>query len=445
MSVASTNLMSGQWILTARARLGATCGPLLRAMILAVGVLVGLFFCSPSFAACSGGSPTWRAASAAQADVQACVTGASNGDTILVPAGIVSYSTAVDIPASKCVTINGQGLVTVTSTLGFTMETGTSCESRITGFAFTGVSSNAPSTNILVTLQPGSFPGRIDHNTFNHSGTMIFIQVNNADGNPFLIDHNTFTMGSASECIHVLGANSGDNTGWTVKVAPGGPNMVFVEDNTFNNLEITGALCSLIESYYGAQTVIRYNTSNFCQIDQHGTAGYVGARWWEAYDNTFVATGPQCCFITMRGGSGVIFDNHLLGTNPAGTPSNMIDLYYEPSGSFDWPGAWQPGSGINGDTNGHNSCPGPLNTAPAYIWGNDSTMTVSSQTPSYVEVNRDFFVSSTKPASMNWEESSGDSCSTTYNYTPYTYPHPLQGSQGSTLAPPSGLTAVVQQ
>jgi len=444
MSLGGVDLVSVTWIREEKAGFVTNRGSFFRTIMIATAVFLGLFFCSPSFAGCSGGSPTWTAASANQSDVQACVNAASNGDTVLVPSGNVSYSTAVDIPVTKCVTINGQGGVTITSTLGFTMETGTSCESRITGFAFTGASGNAPSTNILVTLQTGSFTGRIDHNTFNHSGTMIFIQINNADGNPFLIDHNTFTMGSASECIHVLGANSGDNTGWQNDVTPGGPNMVFVEDNTFNNTQTSGALCSLIESYYGAQTVIRYNTSNFCQIDQHGTAGYVGARWWEAYDNTFIPTGAQCCFITMRGGSGVIFNNHLSGSNPAGTPSNMIDLYYEPLGSFDWPGAWQVGSGINGFTEGHTACSGS-NSAPAYIWGNDSTMTIGSQTSSYVALNRDYFVSSSKPSSMNWMERSGDTCSTTYAYTPYTYPHPLQGTQSTQVAPPSGLTATVQE
>ena len=427
------------WLFEKRTCMGPRSGVLLRATVLAAGLIAGLFFSSPSRAACSGGSPTWTAASASQSDVQACVSAASNRDTILVPAGTASYGSPVDIPAGKCVTINGQSAVTITSTLGFTLEAG-SCESRITGFAFTGASSNTPNTNIVVTTTESSSAGRVDHNTFTNSAVSIFIQIQGLG--PFLFDHNTFSGGPASEEIHILGANPGDETGWTTSVTPGGPNMVFVEDNTFiNNGSSSQAICSGVESYYGARTVIRHNTTQFCQVDQHGTAGYVGARWWEIYDNVFNTPSgwEQCCYMDLRGGSGVVWGNSLSGSNAV---TGTIDLRYEESGT--WPQAWQPGSGFNGDTTPHNSC-GSVNSAPAYLWGNDAAMQIYSESPSLVVQNRDYFVSSAQPASMNWEESSSDTCSTTHNYTPYTYPHPLQSGGGQTnVAPPSNLTATVQ-
>jgi hypothetical protein len=410
---------------------------MIRKTLLLIAILACFGSAAPCFAGCSGGSPTWTSATAAASDVQACISAASSGDTILVPAGTVSFGGAVDIPSSKCLTINGQGLVIITSSPGFTLEPSGSCESRITGFTFTGSSSNPPNTDLNVTSNTSSSAYRIDHNTFTNSSQSVFLAV--SGNGPGLIDHNTFTGGPASEDIHNLGMGAGNEAGWQDNIVPGGPQMVFVEDNTFNDVS-TGVINSGIESYYGARTVLRHNIFNFTQIDQHGTPGNVGARWWEAYDNTFNNLGQnQCCYITMRGGTGVIWGNVAVGNNQG---AGSIDLYYEESGT--WPQSWQPGSGINGDTTPHNAC-GSLNSAPAYVWGNSSNMPVSSQTPSLVELNRDYFSSSTQPASMSWEESSSDTCSTKYNYAPYTYPHPLQGGQSTTVAAPTGLTATVQQ
>jgi hypothetical protein len=410
---------------------------MIRKILLLTAIIIACGTAAPRAGACSGASPTWTAASAAASDVQSCVSAASNGDTILVPSGTVSYSGAVDIPSSKCITINGQGGVTITNSPAFTMEASTSCESRITGFTFTGSSSNPPGTDVNVTSTTSTSAYRIDHNTFTNSAQSIFLAV--SGNGPGLLDHNTFTGGGASEDIHNLGMGAGSEAGWQDTVVPGGSQMVFIEDNTFNDSD-SNVINSGIESYYGARTVLRHNTFNFTQIDQHGTAGNVGARWWEAYDNTFNNQNQnQCCYITMRGGTGVIWGNTATGNNQG---SGSIDLYYEESGT--WPQAWQPGSGINGYTTPHGSC-GSLNSAPAYVWGNSSNMPVSSQTPSLVELNRDYFVSASQPSSMQWEEASGDSCSTTYNYTPYVYPHPLQNAGGQTsVAPPSNLTATVQ-
>jgi hypothetical protein len=44
---------------------------------------------------------------------------------------------------------------------------------------------------------------------------------------------------------------------------------------------------SAVQSYNGARTVFRHNSLDFSQVDQHGTNGNIGARWWEIYDNTF--------------------------------------------------------------------------------------------------------------------------------------------------------------
>jgi hypothetical protein len=137
------------------------------------------------------------------------------------------------------------------------------------------------------------------------------------------------------------------------------------------------------------------------QIDQHGTPGMIGARWWEIYENTFsttVANASQCCYITLRAGSGVVFNNHHTGVNQV---TGSIDLYEEDTG---YPARYQIGRGKNQVSD------------PAYVWNNDASMPVGSQTPTMVQVNRDYYLTQ-KP-----------------NFTPYTYPHPLTGGT-STISP----------
>ena len=104
-------------------------------------------------------------------------------------------------------------------------------------------------------------------------------------------------------------------------VTPGSSNMVIIEGNTFT-FNISGNPAyfdgtSAIQSYYGARTVFRYNTCNNCQIDQHGTPAIIGLRRREIYENTFVL-GQNACqstTVVLRAGSGVVFNNHLVGSN----------------------------------------------------------------------------------------------------------------------------------
>lgn len=406
-------------------------------------VATAIFCCLPAYAGCSGSSPTWTAASANDSDITACVTVASNGDTILVPAGTVSFSAAVDIPNTKCLTINGQGGVTITNSPGFTIEPATTCETRLTGFTFTGTSSNPPNADVSVTSTTSTFCYRIDHNNFNNSSQSIFVSV--SGNGPGLLDHNTFMGGGASEDIHNDGTGPSNNAGWADRIVPGGPQMVFIEDNTFSNYSTT-IINSGIESFYGARTVLRHNTFNYTQIDQHGSSGSTtnaGSRWWELYDNLFNSLGlNQPSFIVVRSGTGVIWGNTNDGTNTHGV--NSIEFTNDNSGT--WPQQWQIGAGIGNDVDGYSTCGGSLNNAPAQAWGNQSNFSAYIGNSTDVQQNRDFFFTdSTQPTSIHWIEASGDTCSTTYTYTPYTYPHPLQNGGGQTsVAPPSNLTATVQ-
>ena len=364
---------------------------------------------------------TISAASCAQAEVENAIGLAGDGDTVSVPQGSCTWS-GLTITGTKGITLAGGngGPTTIAGAAALSITQSATTTTRVTGFGFTGVGTDSDG-DISAAGTPADAPFRIDHNTFTNSAQSVFIAVSgNASG---LIDHNTFSAGGASEIIHNLGLGQADESSWEDDVTPGGSQMVFIEDNTFDNTDTT-YIYSAVEWYAGARTVFRHNVVSFAQVDQHGTAGMVGARWYEVYENTFQPNGlNQCCYGAFRAGSGVIFNNHVVGSTLYGPGG--IDLYEEDTGA--WPLAYQVGSGIHGETDQHPTCTSPTrNSSPAYLWGNDATITIGSQTSSLVAEGRDYFVSATQPTTMVRQELSTDSCSTTYTYAPYAYPHPLQ-------------------
>jgi hypothetical protein len=397
---------------------------------------------------CSGKSlaAIQTAASCLQADVSAAILIANNGDTVNVPGGCSASWSNLIIPTSKGITLaggSGGGTTTISTSAALIVNSNGTTTTRITGFTFT----SAGTTNdgdIHVSGSSSSSAYRIDHNTFTNSAQSVFVVL---DGNgPGLLDHNTFNGGAASEIIHNVALGASSNSGWTNDVIPGGSNMVFIEDNTFN-CTASSFFCSGVQSYYGAQTVVRHNTLNYTQIDQHGTPGGIGARWFELYENTFFPEGRnQSNYFDIRAGSGLIYNNHESGAN---TGAGTVSLHEEDSGT--WPLAYQVGSGINGQNDQHSTCSsragtsGVTNSNPVYIWGNDAAIKLDvSQSPSLVQLNRDFFVSSAQPAILFRHQTASDTCATTYSYTPYPYPHPLQGSTATPPGPPASATAKAQ-
>jgi hypothetical protein len=388
-----------------------------------------------------------NAASCSSSDVQAAINSASAGDTVNIPGGTCTWSSAVTIPATKGLTLNGGGTTTITGTM--TLNANNTLGTRVTGFTLRSVRA------ITVGGSKTTAAYRIDHNTF----TSGDVSVECWGYGPGLIDHNTFnSVAPPNEFIHNMGGGAGDTSGWTDDVTPGSPAMLYIEDNSFtfdattyngagNTAYFWGA--SATQSYYGARTVFRYNTCHMCQIDQHGTAGNVGARWWEIYGNTFdtgIPLANQSAYVVIRAGSGVIFDNHHTGANSG---AGSISLYEEDSG---YPALYEAGRGIN------------QNYSPAYIWGNDSNMGPGSGSTN-VKPGVDFFVSATQPSQMIRCQQAADggtppsmgsgntgTCPKTYSYTPFTYPYPLTstglptatgGGPTDTQAPtaPTNLTA----
>ncbi|HEY7292615.1 MAG TPA: hypothetical protein VH583_22450 [Vicinamibacterales bacterium] len=340
-----------------------------------------------------------QAASCSSTDVQTAVNNAATGDVISLPAACaVTWNSAISIPGSKGITLNGNGARVTRGSVGdgtalISVSVNAAVSTRITGFSFTDSQSSG---GYFITLGHGtetSAKFRVDNCSF--TGMNMGTHLKIADPIYGVIDHNTFTWSGNNEIIHNEGYGSTSTAGWSNDVVPGSGDAVYIEDNTFIN-QTSGNPAyffggAAVQSYYGARTVFRYNNLTMAHVDQHGTAGMIGARWWEIYENTFniVPNGNQDNYVRVRAGSGVIFNNHKSGSSNGG--AGTVELLEEDSG---YPALYQVGRGKNQVLD------------PAYVWNNDSLMSVASGS-SNVQVNRDFYLTQ-KPG-----------------YTPYTYPHPL--------------------
>lgn len=432
--------------------------PWLAALLLAIGLVsvwaqapkpaTGIFVAAP--AAVSQVACTTTTASLASATVQAAITAAASGDVICLPAGTITWTGAVGgdenglvtIPSTKGVTIQGAGVGSTTINSGtsgthhhlFQIITHVTVPSRITGINFTGGTTGDTGRRFIVihgATTNARF--RVDHNAFTGGDT----QINVREAQYGLMDHNAFTAGDFCEILHIYGDGSSD---WTNAVVPGSADAVYVEDNTFTQPSLTGDHgASAIQSYDGARTVIRYNTFTRQQIDQHGTAGMVGARWWEIYNNTFAsgaaAVADWFSFADIRAGSGVVYNNARTGGTVGG--GRVWQFREEDTG---YPASYQVGRGQS------------QAALPGYYWSNSTDFSLDFPTPTMVQLNRDIYAPTTgaalpatctpptafwlTTAGGNWDTTHGGSndgalykCTATNVYTlywtPYTYPHPL--------------------
>jgi hypothetical protein len=350
--------------------------------------------------------------------VQHRINVAAPGSVVTIPAGSFTWSEGITI-GGKGITLQGAGpgVTKIKNASGHRLIS-VSCvpgrSSRITGLTLLGeftLAMSGPKT---------AAPYRIDHCIFDDGTAAQAILVEVSGNGPGLIDQCQFVAGGASEMIHNLGLGPENASGWSDDVIPGSGSALYIEDCTFSKNPLADkyfwGTCA-VQSYYGARTVLRHCILNYCHIDQHGNVPPLyGARWWEFYNNTFYVppNGNQSNYFALRGGSGVVFNNHVSGGPNTG--SGQIQLYSDETTN---PPLCGPGGGIF--VNGN---PSPL-SSPVYIWGNDAGMEVVSSS-SNVIAGRNFFVSTTQPARLMRYQVPSDNSATTYSYTPFEYPHPMR-------------------
>lgn len=267
---------------------------------------------------------TINAASCSSANVQTAINSASTGDTVLVPAGNCTWSTPVNI-TNKGITLQGAGInatnITDSTSSAALDVNGASSTNSVKVTALTFISQTNKSGGML---QVGGTLFATNAFRFHHlrlviaSGTTRGIETGQVYG---LIDHVTFdvTNGGSVQSISVGGSPDGTDGGFTPWMQPltfGTVNAVYIEDNTFN---YGSAPEDAIDAYGGARFVIRHNVFNGAHIGFHGfDSGNRRSMFSvEVYSNSFINnSGGHYRAGTMRGGTGVWFNNSYTGNSP---------------------------------------------------------------------------------------------------------------------------------
>lgn len=381
--------------------------------------------------------------------VQTAVNDASSGDTVICStSGSYTWSSPVSIPSTKSITLSGNGATIAGGSSGvLVIPSSASYTARVTNFTFTTDNAINTSGDAITNT-----PWRMDHCTFNGSGTSSGAMITTFQG-PGLIDHCTFiNLPWAKETIHNAGWGAGNTGGWTNIATPGSRQALYFEDNTVT-VASGSNYANVAQNYYGARIVARFNTFNNVQIDVHGNATGPSGRWWEFYDNTLNGPGSLFC---LRGGSGIIWGN--IGDSNGDNGAIFVDdgnapYYGIGYGQNDVENT--PAYAVDNGTIPYyiNQAGCSVFVAGAVIAGTDIITPSTSPTvtygtlanmPSTCTVNQGYLA--TDQGSWNQSKSGGQGvlykCTATNTwtlyYTPYTYPHPLIAG-GSTPSAPTQL------
>lgn len=423
----------------------------------------------------SAEAATVNAATTSSTDVQSAINSASSGDTVVVPSGSSTWSTGVTV-TGKALTIQGAGIGSTnitdnTSSGAWTITCTSTNFVRLTGFTVTASSTHT--SNGLYNFQGGagttaSVAFRLDHcRVLIGSAITRGVITETIYG---LIDHCTFdnTAGSGSvQLLSIWGSQDGSDNGftpWKRALTFGTENAVYIEDCAFTAANQDE---SIQDAYGGARYVFRYNTVNNGEVGGgHGTDS--GERRsthsFEIYNNTYINnSATRIRGGTVRGGTGVFYNNTYGGTGGAWYPITL--MYYRACPGLDqshwgscdgtiWrldsatsPNVCSTGGGYAFDatdketlgayggsftrgfdgtgTGGYPGRDQPGFTTgqvsePIYMWSNGSmTMDIydggTSPSPAlsnYILSGREYIDNGSTPKP---------------GYTSYTYPHPLQG------------------
>jgi hypothetical protein len=395
------------------------------------------------------------AASCAAADITTAINTALSGSatTVTVPAGTCVWTAGqIVFTTSPTRTIRlqgagaGQTIINMTA-LGSNngMLTGRFAGADISGFTII-------CGRILVygsgwRIHNNSFTcNQLDYSTY---GTAVWANNTNlgsvgivGGSSPLdgLVDNNTFT----DQRVLIERWASGDpveqngSTLWSEPLGLGGPGAVYVEDNTFTALSFG----NVIDCQESGEYVFRHNVVHESYPEAHTPRGYFrGCRKWEIYNNTFTQSALTVSSVAIiNGGTGVIFNNTWTGTFGGNTGTLAYQRAYVDDGASSFglcngASPWDGNQDATGwpclDQMGRSTDPTPFvgspppypthsqSSVPAYFWnntinGNQLTWSpFNSQTAARVVAGRDYFTSPSTAMP---------------SYTPYTYPHPLQGS-----------------
>jgi hypothetical protein len=426
-----------------------------------------IFFLASSLSAISAtiNVSNYGDGSASWANVSNALHAATTGDTVLFPLnGAANWGQ--ELLLNKAVTIDGNGSKLSTSVAlnsGFLFIYGLSTSSllRITSLSF----SNAGFTGYALRGYNNTITSlRVDHCNFTNGSYQVDIA-----GWQGVIDHCYFVNGS-SAILFTGGSRSQADASWTT-VAPATSACQFFEDNTMLiTSTVVGVYAQVVDCDSGGKLVFRNNVidvtgdsktggSQQFIFQNHGNAcggcDSVNKGYWqndatarrspsvvEFYSNS-ISGNTLGRFATFRGGSILCYSNK--ATSVTYTPTIVLyeeedDLVsqFSPSRTA-WPAEDQV----------HNS----------FFWSNTSNggdpgLTVLD--PTFIQEDRDYWLHA--PAATGGKESftglnggsataptdgityptlgnmtfSASGANAYYPYTPYQYPHPLQGVDTTT-------------
>ena len=374
------------------------------------------------------------AASTSQTDVAAAIASASTGDVVGIPAGEVTWTSTLTIPNDKKIVLRGNSNTTTIIT-GNVVDYHSLIKLGTSGSRVCGIEFRLPNTDSSCINARGS-GWRVDHNRFinteaegNTIEAVWAIGSNVEGGHPVgVVDHNymydtrVMVYGSVELLTHVL---------WNENLALGTNYAVFVEDN-----EIHRTHGNCVDSQYGGRYVFRHNTVYNAYIEAHSIQGNDrAARSWEVYNNTIIQDEYDTWIpMSFRGGTGVVFNNTLQGTfgelyfgldnvryfTDCPTSGQMTgeNPWDGNDDGYGYPGRDQIGRGKD-LTLWTTENPYPdQSLEPAYCWNNlheenPVVFAVRNSCDTIIQANRDYYNGVERP-----------------DYTPYTYPHPLQTNWG---------------
>lgn len=265
----------------------------------------------------SGVTCTTTTANANLATVQSAVNSASNGDTICVAAGSVTWNGTLDIDLKQVNVIGasvwGGGTTTLASAKFFIGQDCTAAVnvSRIAGFT---VNNSADRYTFEVV---GARGWRIDHNTVTYSSAydmMYALGCSGGRGVEGLFDHNTVTYGRIVYYGEPVGGTAGGNGLYAASLSWGTDRYIYAEDNTVTWPNgSSGGFLNHFDGNFGCRYVARFNTINNGRFEAHALQGpnSRGCRAWEIYGNAMTNVGgtPMLRNYLIRAGTGLIFDN----------------------------------------------------------------------------------------------------------------------------------------
>jgi hypothetical protein len=399
---------------------------------------------------------TFAAGSCSAASIQTQISAAGDGDTVTIPAGTCTWGSSDAVTINKRLTVRGAGLsstVIVTPVLDQV-----AFHLSANGIDLSGLTVREGRLGVY------NKDYRIHHMRFDTVGITFSNGVdirglNMTDYPRGLIDHNEFIK----KRVHVDGypavnlSELNNTNHWGTPLGLGTEEATYVEDNLF---DFVGAnfFGNAIDCELSGRYVFRYNYVKATGVETHSTIGmFRSCRKFEVYRNTFEEAGGNVYrAMFLRGGTGVVFDNTLIG--PFGQAVGIdnrrsFETYNNPPGLCDGRSSWDGNRdstgwpcrdqiGVGGDNQPMFSSGSTYPTQylePTYFWNNTmngapAQIIIEPRSGMHILEGRDIMVNrGAKPG-----------------YSPFQYPHPLASGQqisgggSGAPAPPQNVRIVAQ-